>query len=99
MLASVVDSCLDLLNGLVLFLTRRSIDTKQYYEYPQVRAYAFVRIHIVVGAVYGSLACRGVWINHWLPIQPTQHGREKQTQGKKRLEPVGVLIFATAMVR
>ncbi len=37
MLASLVDSCLDLLSGLVLFLTRRSMDRKEYYNYPQAR--------------------------------------------------------------
>ena len=37
MLASLVDSCLDLLSGAVLFFTRRAIDHTDPYDYPEVR--------------------------------------------------------------
>ena len=36
MLASLIDSCLDLVSGAVLFLTKRAIDNTDVYEYPQV---------------------------------------------------------------
>lgn len=52
MLASVIDSFLDLLSGAVLFVTRRAMDRTDIYLYPQ---------------------------------------------GKRRLEPVGVVVFATVM--
>lgn len=84
MLASLVDSCLDLLNGLVLFLTRRFMDKKEYYNYPQVGA-----LLVLPRRVDTSLAHS--------PTHPPP--TPEHPQGKKRLEPVGVLIFATAMVR
>ena len=37
MFASVVDSCLDVLSGLVLLMTRRAIDNTDHYAYPQVQ--------------------------------------------------------------
>jgi hypothetical protein len=49
MLASLVDSCLDLLSGLVLYVTRRFLDKKEYYNYPQV---SFVVVVVVLGLPY-----------------------------------------------
>lgn len=38
LLASVIDSCLDVFSGMVLFATRLAIDHTDPYKYPQVRA-------------------------------------------------------------